>query len=927
MTDNEHAGSKMSTLGKQLSDLEAANTRLLNIITNNTDGMLVVSQDGDVVFANPAAEKMLNRSGEMLLGQNFGFPILADEAFELDLVRLDKKPTHVEMRAVDMSWEENPSFLISLHDVTEYRQLQEELQQKHEEKIHLLSSIPDILYSLELDADNNIFTIHYFSPVCEKFTGQPSAYFQENYQHWFDLIWPEDQQKLSGFGFPENPGAPDTVVHEYRITGKNDQCFWMRDKINTYPLPNGHLLLDGVISDITSQKQREQEMQSIITLSEMLREAHTSDEMFPIIINHFWKSLQVDGAAIAIHSPDTKGTTIKLGFGVWADWEECQAIRISDKPDQLLFKEEPYTKDQIEANLFDLSGFELGNINAISVMPLRTQEKTFGTLLIGRHERFTESEIRIFWAASNIAANAIHRADLLQQTEKRMDRLLALRAIDVAITSSMDLQITLNVCLEHVIAELAVDAACILLLDQDTQMLEFGAGYGFNTRKLAEKRLPLSQDRLGNATLERKPILTSNIHEAQIELSSMDLFKREGFVGYYYIPLISKGAVKGALEVFQRKPINPSNEWLEFADALASQAAIAVDNATLFNELQRFSIELMLSYDATIEGWARAVAFRDSDTEGHSRRVTEMTLNLARILRVPESEIADIRRGAILHDIGKLAIPDAILRKPGPLDEEEWQVMRTHPQIAYDLLAQVPFLRSALEIPLYHHEYWNGKGYPKGLKGTQIPFYARIFAVADVWDALTSDRSYRKAWTNEKSREYIESMSGIQFDPAVVEAFIKLMDANNTPASKERFKPNILVVDDEENIVQSLQRALRNQYNVYIADSGDAALEILTENDIAVVLTDQRMPGLTGLQLLKKAQTIRPEVVGVLISGYSDPEVLANALNMGNVRGFISKPWDLEDLKRRLEDVIAYQNAGIHNSIDTSTVKGDRTDE
>ena len=154
-------------------------------------------------------------------------------------------------------------------------------------------------------------------------------------------------------------------------------------------------------------------------------------------------------------------------------------------------------------------------------------------------------------------------------------------------------------------------------------------------------------------------------------------------------------------------------------------------------------------------------------------------------------------------------------------------------------------------------------------------------------------------------------MSGIQFDPTVVEAFIKLLDANNTSVNNEITKPNILVVDDEENIVISLQRALRHQYNIFIADSGDAALEIINEYNIAVVLTDQRMPGLTGLQLLKKAQTIRPDVVGVLISGYSDPEVLADALNVGNVRGFISKPWDLDDLKQRLEDVIAYQIAGI----------------
>lgn len=182
------------------------------------------------------------------------------------------------------------------------------------------------------------------------------------------------------------------------------------------------------------------------------------------------------------------------------------------------------------------------------------------------------------------------------------------------------------------------------------------------------------------------------------------------------------------------------------------------------------------AYDATIVGWSQALDLRDKETHGHSVRVTEITVRLARAMGVAEAEIDHIRRGALLHDIGKMGLPDAILLKPGPLTEEEWEQMRMHPVYSYDLLHYIPFLKPALTIPISHHERWDGKGYPAGLKGEQIPLAARIFAVVDVWDALTNDRPYRMAWPHEKARDYIAQHAGIHFDPAIVAVFLEHID-------------------------------------------------------------------------------------------------------------------------------------------------------
>ena len=193
-------------------------------------------------------------------------------------------------------------------------------------------------------------------------------------------------------------------------------------------------------------------------------------------------------------------------------------------------------------------------------------------------------------------------------------------------------------------------------------------------------------------------------------------------------------------------------------------------------KLREANAQLLNAYEATIEGLSHALDLRDRETEGHSRRVTEVTIKLAQALNIPDEEIIHIRRGALLHDIGKIGIPDSILHKPDTLTAEEWVNMRRHPQFAYDMLSPIEYLRPALAIPYNHHEKWDGTGYPRGLKGEDIPMGARLFAIADVWDALTSDRPYRAAWTEEQALAYIREQSGKHFDPKVVELFFKVIE-------------------------------------------------------------------------------------------------------------------------------------------------------
>lgn len=596
------------------------------------------------------------------------------------------------------------------------------------------------------------------------------------YLNIIDIIHPKDRPGLQKIykNFLRNR---DQAQHfQIRLRRKDGSWRWVDGTAtNLLNDPNvAGILLN--YRDITERKEHHLELEAITSMSAALRKAPTRAEMLPVILEQLHTILGIDSAGVAMRDPVSGETVIELARG---NWENLTGKRIP--PGQgisgrVISSGEPYVDNDAKNGSFSGQPELLGELQAVACIPLIAEREPIGALGVGYKNKIENPEVHLLTSIANLVANAIYHATLQEQTEQRMRHIAALHAIDMAISSSFDLEFVLNVMLDQVTNQLHVDAADILLLDPHLNILGFAAGRGFRSKNIHHTKIRLGEEEAGRAALERHTINIHNFSTTAENSARREMASMEGFLTYYGVPLVSKGEVKGMLEIFHRKPLNPDSEWLEFLSTLAGQAAIAIADATLFNDLQRSNIELTIAYDATIEGWSRALDLRDKETEGHTRRVTEITTELAQAMGFNDAELVYVRRGALLHDIGKMGIPDNILLKPGKLTDDEWAIMRKHPTYAYEMLSPIQFLRLALDIPYCHHERWDGTGYPRGLKGEEIPLVARIFAVVDIWDALRSDRPYRIAWPEEKRKNYIRSLSGTHLDPKVVDAFLKLVD-------------------------------------------------------------------------------------------------------------------------------------------------------
>ncbi len=710
-------------------------------------------------------------------------------------------------------------------------------------------------------------------------------------------------------------------------------------------------IVQGIVHDMTEQKQREHELRVMVAFTTALRSASTRQEMLPIILEQACLFVHAEGAALALLEPIAGDMVFEAEFGAWQNWRGLRIPSGTGISHEVLVTGQPYVTSDIVHDPRMYFADRVGELRAMICVPLISQREPVGALWLGQHAPFEDSDLKLLLAIADIAANAIHRITLHEQTERRAEqlaavnllgralaemldltqiyervvqttrqllpdiaavfislfdaerellicaygyndgvvldgaqlpalrleppgkgmqsevirtraplivndlvgslhrlstyyhigapgvetrsalyvpmlvksrvlgvvqvqsytlnrfsqadaellsvvanatavaienarlfnqvqdnvqRLMVLRTVDQAITASLDLRVTLNVLLDQVSSHLRVDAAAVMLFNPHTQTLDYAAGRGLpNLHDQAQ--VWLGEGLAGRVALERRTLAIPDLTQNPDSSARAKTLVREGLVTYFGVPLIAKGQIKGVLEVFHRTPLPASPEWIEFFESLALQTAIAIDNATLFEGLQRSNLELSLATDATIEGWSHALELRDRETEGHTQRVAELTLRLARAMGVSESELVHLRRGALLHDIGKMGIPDSILLKAGPLTQDEWIVMRKHPVYAYELLLRVDFLRQALDIPYYHHEKWDGTGYPQGLSGEQIPFAARLFAIVDVWDALSSDRPYSKAWSRARILDYLQEQAGRHFDPRVVQAFIEIV--------------------------------------------------------------------------------------------------------------------------------------------------------
>ena len=374
-----------------------------------------------------------------------------------------------------------------------------------------------------------------------------------------------------------------------------------------------------------------------------------------------------------------------------------------------------------------------------------------------------------------IGRDITQRIQADQQLHEQMERINALHQIDKAITSSFDLRVTYQVLLDQLRQVLHVDAAAILQFESDLIQYQYLTGLGFKTLEPAIRNA-VRHSPLPSEAIASKKTVQINLDGGQIFSPALtEILESEKIVKYIATPMVIKGQIKGVLEVYHKSRFEPTREWISFLEALAQQAAIALDNSQNFLELQKSQSVLLQAYDDTLMGWANFLDLRDKETEGHTVRVLERTMKAAQRLGVREEDMEHLRRGVLLHDIGKVGVPDHILNKPGSLTDEEWVIMKKHPEYAYQMLSPIGFLKPALDVPYCHHEKWDGSGYPRGLKGKEIPFVARIFTVFDVFDAITNDRIYNKARTKEEALDYLRENAGIIFDPDILDVCIEVI--------------------------------------------------------------------------------------------------------------------------------------------------------
>lgn len=523
-------------------------------------------------------------------------------------------------------------------------------------------------------------------------------------------------------------------------------------------------------------RNRSMELEALSNISMAMRPVQKASELIPIVLTSLVELTQAKTAAYLQLLSEKGQYRIDHAYG---QITPEIGYTISDKLSNTLNLNYD-TPIYLHTNELEKSPYQedwLTKSKEAIFIPLFIEQKKTGYLFLTSDNSFAENIPNILTAVSDMAANAIHRATLHEETLKRLSHLSALQTIDNAITSSTDLSFVLDILLDQIKEKLNIDAVTILLYEPTANHLEHAASRGFIYKDVIKLRLRIGESLAGKVALERKIIRVRDIeHDRNIVLVSTPHFKDEGFLEFIGHPLIVKGKLVGVLEVFHRKPLDVDDEWVSFLSGIAQLAAIAIYNARLFEDIERSNLSLISAYDSILEGWSRALELRDRTTEGHSKRVVSMTMEISLQMGIPSEKLTNIRRGALLHDIGKLGIPDSILLKPGKLTVEERKIMEEHPIFAYNLLSTIEYLNKATDIPYCHHEKWDGSGYPRNLKGEQIPIEARIFAIVDVFDALTSDRPYRKALSRENALAYIVEQSGKHFDPKVVDVFLKIIN-------------------------------------------------------------------------------------------------------------------------------------------------------
>ncbi len=757
-----------SRLKESFLSLQSSESRFRLLAENSSDMISRHDAQGAYLYVSPACRTLLGYEPEELIGHPAFEFIHPDDIFTVDQTRstIIEQPIvsttvyRVRCKNGDYIWLETTSRTIfdeagstvEIHaasrDVTERKQAEDALRENEEKFSKLFRSSPEAILLTEINSGKIIEVNKSF----EKFSGYSHDELIGHLMLDLGMYSPGGRQRF--VSMLKEHGSIHNV--EFDVKNKAGKQLLVLASAEMIEI-NGETHTLTILQDITERKRAEEALK--------LRESYLT----AIIENQ--------PGLVSLKDINGRFLAVNGAFSLACKKESAEILGKTDLEVWPIEFAEKYQAADIEV--------------IQQKRPLYIEESVFDEGQTKWYETFKMpvfDETRQVVGTTSFAREITERKQAEEKLSRQLTQLQLLRVIDTAIISSVDLDANLNLIAKKAVEQLQIDAVSILLLNQETHTLDFAAGEGFRTDALQFAHLEMGEGTAGRAAQERRTIHIPNLHNSDENPALTQAIGEEGFIAYYGIPLIAKDQLLGVLEIFNRSPLPAEPDWLSFIETLAGQASISIDSATLVSDLQKSHTELELAYDATLEGWSHAMDLRDKETEGHTQRVTEMAVKLAIAMQLSEDEIIQVKRGALLHDIGKMGIPDAILLKPGKLTDEEWVVMRKHPVYARDMLSRIEYLQPALDIPYCHHEKWDGTGYPRGLKGEQIPLAARLFAIVDVWDALRYDRPYRLGWPEEKVTEYIRSQAGTHFDPKVVNLFFGRL-GENAPGPDRRPEP------------------------------------------------------------------------------------------------------------------------------------------
>jgi PAS domain S-box-containing protein len=751
--------------GEAQLQLQESETNLRTVFNSISDALFIHNEKGEIIEVNNSALDMFGCTHDQIIGEHVKTianpqdykeerlssiwrTVIAGEPaiVELRALRFDTQvPFYIEAAMQRGTWYGKDVILAVVRDIQKRKYIERELL-KNQTLGEQSEQIGDY-GNFSIDMENKIYIWSKgIYKIFQRDDNLPAPDFDEYHMY----IHPEDRDRL--IAYEKAPREFNKVKKiDYRIVRKSGEV--RNVLICTTWVPDDTPTLIGSMRDITDQTRATAELSD-------------REEKFRTTVQQM-----TDGLLIL----DEKGEVI--------EWNRATEIMTGIPEASIIGKPIWEILPQIAVNEYQsLSMKELQAeiasmistgqsvfFNSAQELNITSLNGTKRTLLQTIFPIHTQNKKRIGVISHDIS----DQKAAIKKINHELNKLACLRSIDASILERASAEETLDliatICIDH----LEVDGVIISTIMGGGELISvYKSDIDTEDAPVVARMCNLQKNAFAQPGVKKVSIEAIN----QInELSNFDMVDTKGLF-HSILPLFVNKNPTGYLQVISRKPIPDDQEWKDYFITLAGQTSLAIESVTLISNEEKAYNELLRAHEATIAGWSKALELRDEETKGHSDRVMYLACHLAKRAGFPQENITSFRRGVLLHDIGKMGIPDRILLKPGPLNDDEWVIMKQHPGLAYELLSTIPYLHDSLDVPYCHHERWNGTGYPRGLKGTEIPFAARIFTIVDVWDALISDRPYRKGWEPERIRQYLIENKTIMFDPDLVDIFIKLID-------------------------------------------------------------------------------------------------------------------------------------------------------